>query len=193
MNTNYSSNGRKVVHRRFAALLTVLFMTILLSAAAWATPVDLTQFSEEGPGGGVWTLQNGNTSVFQSVNSSTPTFFISDNPFINNKFTGTLKVEEAGGDNDFIGFVFGYKQPFSGNGDAATDFDFILFDWKQGDQGAATRGFHLSRVVGDFSTPNDPQIDHGNTGATNPFWSHVDDVDANSSFTNLGTRNGVYL
>lgn len=152
-----------------------------------AGAVDLSTWSEEGPGGGVWTVAGDNNSVFQSVNSSTPTFFISDDPFINSRFTGTITVEESGGDNDFIGFVFGYQAPFSANSDATTDFDYLLFDWKQGNQASATEGFYLSRVTGDFS---DNSISHGTTSATNPFWSHVDNVDANSSFTVLDSLIG---
>ncbi len=175
-----------------SALNRLKFVAILLTMPAFETavvraaPVDLTSWSEEGPGGGVWTVSGGGVTVLQSVNSVTPTFFISDDPFINSMFTGTLKVEESG-DNDFIGFVFGYKMPFDANGDATTDFDYLLFDWKQGNQASATAGFHLSKVSGDFS---DNSISHGNQSATNPFWSHVNNVDMNSTFTTLASDVG---
>jgi len=163
----------------------VLLVTLNVNAGL----IDLSSWSEEGPGGGVWTVAGDNNSVFQSENSITPTFFISDNPFIDSTFTGTIAVETAG-DDDFIGFVFGYKSPFSGNGDATTDFDFLLFDWKQGNQGSATLGFHLSHVEGDFS---DNSISHDDRGTNNPFWSHVDNVDSNSSFTVLDSLIGAGL
>lgn len=160
----------------------ILLVTLNVNAGL----IDLSSWSEEGPGAGVWTVAGDNNSVFQSVNSSTPTFFISDNPFINSKFTGNITVETTS-DDDFIGFVFGYKSPFSGSGDTSTDFDFLLFDWKQGNQGSAISGFHLSHVEGDFS---DNDISHGDRGPTNPFWSHVDNVDSNSSFTLLDSLTG---
>ena len=172
------------------SLKKLIFLTTLAfySSSSIAGLVDLSSWSEEGPGGGVWTVAGDNNSVFQSVNSPTPTFFISDNPFINSKFTGTITVEENGGDNDFIGFVFGYKAPFSASGDASTDFDFLLFDWKQGDQASATEGFYLSRVIGDFS---DNTISHSTTSSGNPFWSHDVNVDSNSSFTVLDSLTGA--
>lgn len=162
-----------------------LFGVAVFASVAVATPIDLTGWSEEGPGGGVWTVNGAGDAVFQSVNSPTPTFFISDNPFLNNTFNGSLTV--GSGDNDFIGFVFGYTAPFAANADATTDFEYLLFDWKQGDQASATAGFHLSKVTGDFS---DNSINHSDTSGSNPFWSHVDNVDGNSSFTVLGSDIG---
>ncbi len=166
-------------------LLCFLGVALCASNAVSGT-IDLTGWSEEGPGGGVWTVNGGGSAVFQSVNSSTPTFFISDDPFINNTFSGSLTV--GSGDNDFIGFVFGYTAPFSANADATTDFEYLLFDWKQGNQASATEGFHLSKVTGDFA---DNSISHGDTSVTNPFWSHVDNVDGNSSFTVLDSDLGA--
>lgn len=142
---------------------------------SYSTPIliDLSAWSEEGPGGGVWSLSGDNNSVFQSVNSPTPTFFISDNPFINSTFTGSITVSAGAGDNDFIGFVFGYNAPFSGNSDASTDLDFILFDWKQADQSpGAEEGFHLIKVDGDFSNNT---LTHAS--GSSAFWTH-DESDA---------------
>ncbi len=167
--------------------LSILAILFLYANTALAGLVDLSTWSEEGPGGGSWTVAGDNNSVIQSVNSATPTFFISDDPFINSVFTGTIAVETTG-DDDFIGFVFGYQQPFSGNGDATTDFDFLLFDWKQANQDTGTEGFYLSQVSGDFS---DNGISHTVLTTNNPFWSHVDNNDGNSSFTLLDALTGA--
>ncbi len=164
------------------------FLTLML-ANVQAGLIDLSSWSEEGPGAGNWVVAGDNNSVLQTKNSSNPTFFISDNPFINSKFTGNITVETAG-DDDFIGFVFGYKSPYSDNGDAVKDFDFLLFDWKQGNQGSAVKGFHLARVEGDFSGKN---IGHSNSTVSNPFWSHVDNTDTNSSFVTLDSLIGAGL
>jgi hypothetical protein len=151
------------------AALSISFPTITL-----ALPLDLSGWSEEGPGGGVWNVAGDNNSVTQSVNSSTPTFFISDDPFINSTFSGSIRVNTAA-DDDFIGFVFGYQTPFSDNGDNSKDMDFILFDWKQAPQsGGADEGFQLVRVNGDFS---DNDLIHGH--AASAFWDH-DSADADS-------------
>jgi len=170
----------------FIRIICFSFVVLTISSAQ-AGLIDLSSWIEEGPGAGVWTVAGDNNSVLQTKNSSTPTFFISDSPFINSQFTGTIAVETAG-DNDFIGFVFGYQTPFTSKGDAETSFDFLLFDWKQENQGSGLSGFHLSRVIGDFSDNN---ISHSTGGNSNPFWSHVDNNDANSSFTVLDSLTGA--
>lgn len=161
------------------------FLTLML-ANVQAGLIDLSSWSEEGPGAGNWIVAGDNNSVLQTKNSSNPTFFISDNPFINSQFTGNITVETKS-DDDFIGFVFGYKSPYADNGDAAKDFDFLLFDWKQGNQGSAVSGLHLSRVEGDFSGQN---ISHSNSTASNPFWSHEDIITNNYSFITLASLTG---
>lgn len=69
-----------------------------------------------------WDLQPGNTSVLQSVNSDA-SLFVSDFDAVGQEIRGTWKVETTG-DDDFMGFVFGYQ----GRG------QYYLFDWKQVDQ-----------------------------------------------------------
>lgn len=106
--------------------------------------VDLNTWSEKGPpGNGNWTVAADGSNVFQSINGN-PTFFVSPNDFSNTTVQGSFGVETTG-DDDFIGFVFGYQTP-QGTG---TDFDFLLFDWKQGNQSGSTAGFTLSYVNGD--------------------------------------------
>ncbi|MCP4324951.1 MAG: hypothetical protein GY787_24510 [Alteromonadales bacterium] len=172
-------------------ILWIMLSSFILSMvpSVQAGLIDLNSWSEEGPGAGNWVVAGDNNSVLQTKNSSNPTFFISYNPFIDSKFTGNITVETTG-DDDFIGFVFGYKSPYSDNGDAAKDFDFLLFDWKQGNQGSAVKGFHLARVEGDFSGKN---IGHSNSTVSNPFWSHVDNIDTNSSFVTLDSLIGAGL
>lgn len=99
--------------------------------------IDLTNWTATS--GGTWTVDSSGTSVLQTQNGQ-PTYFLSDTDYINTKFDGTFGVETAG-DDDFIGFVFGYN-----NSD-----DFLLFDWKQSDQnfsGMAYSGFTLSHITG---------------------------------------------
>lgn len=69
-----------------------------------------------------WDLQPGNTSVLQSVNSDA-SIFLSDFDAVGQEIRGTWRVE-TGGDDDFMGFVFGYQ----GRG------QYYLFDWKQSSQ-----------------------------------------------------------
>ena len=115
-------------------------------------PLDLNTWSRQGnPANGNWIVSADGTSVLQTVNGS-PTFFVGPDDLIDTTIRGTFRVETAE-DDDFIGFVIGFKRP-AGN---ENTFDFILLDWKQAIQDVngfvADAGFTLSRVSGDISDP----------------------------------------
>ncbi|WDE12054.1 PEP-CTERM sorting domain-containing protein [Thalassomonas haliotis] len=114
--------------------LFALVAVLGLSSQVNATPIDLSNWTET-PGGD-WTLAADGSSVFQSTNGQ-PTYFLSENTYINTEFNGTFGVETSS-DDDYIGFVFGYN-----NSD-----DYLLFDWKQGEQSSAYSGFTLSQISG---------------------------------------------
>lgn len=64
---------------------------------------------EGGPNTGTWTVQNSGTTVYQSVNSANPTFFLSSQLFPNNVIIeGKMKIDNDG-DDDYVGLVFDYK------------------------------------------------------------------------------------
>lgn len=121
------------------------FLAAAAVAGAQAATVDLTGWVAEGPGG-TWTVAADKNSVFQSVNG-TPTVFYSDFNGQGRALSGQIRVESTG-DDDFIGFVLGF-QP--GNLSSATT-DYILIDWKQGNQSAfgctGDAGLAISRVTG---------------------------------------------
>lgn len=75
-----------------------------------------------------WQVDVTNTSVTQITNAK-PTLFLSDIECNNNKIDGSFSVDDNTGD-DFIGFVFGFKD--TGH--------YYLFDWKQADQTHASYG-----------------------------------------------------
>jgi hypothetical protein len=137
------------------------------AAAGAPLPIDLTGWTEQGPpANGTWAVSGGGTEVSQSLNGG-PTFFVSPNAYINTTFTGKFMVQTAG-DDDIIGFVFGYRSPLAG--DATDDFDFLLFDWKQLQQffaaTTAQEGFSLNRVNGTFEALPI------NGGVNDVFWHH---------------------
>lgn len=147
-----------------------------LGASAAEVPIDLGTWQQRGvPGNGNWIVAPGGSSVQQTINGN-PTFFVSGNDQINTTLRGKIKVETTG-DDDFVGFVFGFNSP-AGTG---TDMDFLLFDWKQASQGAATEGFGLARVQG-----NIPNVD-----ADPVFWNRVDN--AAFGYDNLATNFGSTL
>jgi len=118
---------------------------LILSTSSFANASLLDLNAWTGTSGGNWIVDNNGTSVLQTINGN-PTYFLSDTNYINTKFDGTFGVETTS-DDDFIGFAFGYNN----------SNDFLLFDWKQGNQGTAQSGFTLSKI----------------TGADVDFWGHT--------------------
>ncbi len=103
---------------------------------------DLSKWVVEGPpGNGGWRISKDGQSVLQTTNGG-PTFFVSPRSVINTTIRGRIVVNTAS-DDDYIGFVFGFQSP---NTQQPDYLDFLLFDWKQGDQGVAKEGFCLREV-----------------------------------------------
>jgi len=93
------------------------------------TPIVLTDWTVEAdPDRGVWTLAPDGLSVTQGTNGQ-PTFFVSPNDYFDVEIRGTWQAGSAG-DDDFIGFVFGYESPLSANGDFEDDYQTFLLAWK---------------------------------------------------------------
>ena len=83
------------------------------------------QFSQS-----VWTVAADGKSVVQSFTGGLATFFISPNNIIDATVSGKFRVEHPVA-HDYIGLVFGYRSPITGNGDPDETVRAILFDWKK--------------------------------------------------------------
>lgn len=156
------------------AALAALFAATSVGAAPIA--IDLSTWSKRGPAAnGNWVVAPGGESVRQTVNGD-PTFFVSAGDEFNTTLRGRIRVDTTG-DNDYIGFVFGFNGPDS----TGNDMDFWLFDWKQADQSSggqlAREGFAVSRVNGTI------------TDYLPGFWGHTD----SSAFDVLATNFGDTL
>ena len=166
-------------------IISSIAAAVLLSGAAYAAPVDLSSWGENGfkgnLGAGNWTLQSGNNAVRQSTNGDPTVFFEAGSNAQGTSLAGTI-TPESSTDDDFIGFVLGYQD---GELDS-TNSDFWLIDWKQGTQtfGGQTAlvGLSLSHVTGDIA--NGPN-------ATNSFWNHTSTVNEVQRATNLGSTGWV--
>jgi hypothetical protein len=137
-------------------------------------PVNLSGWAAEdypavaGFGGGKWVLSGGGASVTQTVNGQ-PVFFASDfTSSYGTDIEGQIRVLSAGGDDDYIGFAFGFRR-----GDSTNAFaDYLLVDWK-----AATQSFN-------FGAPSDTPGSTAKRGlavsrvrgipTADEFWGHVD-------------------
>ncbi|MES2991404.1 MAG: PEP-CTERM sorting domain-containing protein [Pseudomonadota bacterium] len=124
--------------------------TALLSAAPLAVsaaPLDLSSWTPltlnypGGQGAGSWVLSAGNTTVKQVINAD-PSFYLNNLNQTKYSIDGTWRVDAGTGDDDYMGFVFGYQN----------SSNFYLFDWKQGTQGyvgrTAAEGMAIKKFTG---------------------------------------------
>lgn len=125
-------------------IFSVALALFLVSPQAQAGPVDLStwsvvQYEFNSQPNANWVLSMGNTVATQTVNADA-SILLSDFNLTNSVINGSWQVTTTG-DDDFMGFVFGYQ----GRG------SYYLFDWKQGDQndplGFAQRGMSVKRVT----------------------------------------------
>ena len=139
------------------------------------TQVDLNTWIQEGDiSRGDWNVSASGDQVIQTANKR-ETFFVSPDSFLNVVIHGSFKTTDD--DDDFMGFVFGYKGPV-GN---TSDYDFYLFDWKKSYQNSGIRGavayegFSLSKVTGDYSQNGGcysaPKYTCDSTAKY--FWNHI--------------------
>ncbi len=109
-------------------------MLLLYSSITYAYE-NLSIWEQQGdPVNGNWEFTPGNNETVVQLINGNPTFYVSPTEFINGKISGYFKTDNAQ-DDDYMGFVLGYKSPLAVNGDSYTDYDFILFDWQNGNKG----------------------------------------------------------
>jgi hypothetical protein len=116
---------------------------ISTTAVAAPQPVDLSSWKANGNGN--WVLQSGNNAVQQGINGA-PTVFHNNKNSQGTALSGQITVKTTS-DDDYIGFVLGYNNNDLTNSSA----DYLLIDWKQGDQsyyGAGQKGLAISQVSG---------------------------------------------
>ncbi len=149
----------------------MFYVAFICSNAAIAAPVDLTPWTADGDGAITWTVQAGNTDVLVTGNANPAVFHngLNSQGF---RLSGTVEVQTMS-DDDFMGFVLGYNNGDITNGAA----DYLLIDWKQGDQTAfganALEGLAISQVNGALT----------NTDA----WGHIGNVTELQRATNFGS------
>lgn len=127
-----------------------LAFTGLLSAVAGganAAALDLSGWSPltldytGGQAAGNWELEPGNTAVTQTVNAD-PSFYLNNLNQTSYTMQGSWQVQPGSGDDDYMGFVFGYQN----------SSNFYLFDWKAGTQPyvgrTATEGMTIKKFDG---------------------------------------------
>ena len=115
--------------KSFCFIIIFSFVFIFANFNSYATenePMDLSDWSSiilakdrDGHATPNWKLGTSNTTITQTLNSKASAY-INNADCVNKKIEGTFSVDSAE-DDDFIGFVFGYRD--IGH--------YYLFDWKQ--------------------------------------------------------------
>lgn len=141
------SHAMPPVLEKYCVLLVAIALTPGFLPAAEAAPIDLSSWSPltlDFPGGqaaGNWVLEAGNTAVKQVINAD-PSFYLNNQNQTQYSIDGSWQVTQSGGDDDYMGFVFGYQN----------SSNFYLFDWKQGAQGysgaSANEGMSIKKFQG---------------------------------------------
>ncbi|MCK5776824.1 MAG: hypothetical protein KAH25_11635, partial [Bacteroidales bacterium] len=122
-------------------------------------------------------LPSSSSSVVCSSSDWQPSFFVNNDSLLNVKISGNIIFSAGMNDDDFVGFVFGYKphpdasKTSVGNGNENYNH-YYLFDWRKNYQEApeafggfpAREGFNLSYVDGVL--PTDP------ISVYHSFWGH---------------------
>lgn len=128
-----------------------------------------------------WNVIDDN-AVICSSSDWQPSFLVNNNPLLNVKITGEMYANPLLNDDDFIGFVFGYKSPNINT--QSNDNHFYLFDWKKEGQYCpeafgnfyANEGFGLVEAKG--------LLDGGRISTYRHFWGHLN----SENFTLLDYR-----
>ncbi len=141
-----------------------------------APPFDLRVASPEGWGGSgdVWTVSADGLSATSS-NDEDPVVLVAERDAMAAPLSFDVVVEA--GDDDYIGWALGIEP----GDESEPTADWLLIDWKQGDQNAygedAFEGLAISRVTG---IPTQSE-----------FWGHVGPVVELARATNLGSAGWV--
>ena len=90
-----------------------------------------------------WAILAGGAEAVQLLNA-TPSLLYGDLTSFGNTLEGTLRVDPACGDDDFIGFALGFEPGDSTNPEA----DYVVVDWKKANQGTTGYGLKAYRVLG---------------------------------------------
>ncbi|MCM8531847.1 MAG: PEP-CTERM sorting domain-containing protein [Lentisphaeraceae bacterium] len=121
----------------------VFIALVSLTSVLSAAPVDLSSWTKKDYNFNLqppsnWVLSNNNNTVTQ-VENSDPSVFLNGVDQSNFSMNGTIRVNQTG-DNDLIGFVFGYQD----------SSNFYVFDWKQDPQvyanTTAQEGFSIKKI-----------------------------------------------
>jgi len=137
--------------------ISILLFSLYLSLSAHSQCEVLSDFNDYSIYGMSTTIQWNPSNTYSVVCNSSdwqPSFFVNKDSLLNVKISGDIFIPSATNDDDFVGFIFGYKSP---NASSPSNLNnYYLFDWRKNDQYAPTEfggnlaleGYNLSYVEG---------------------------------------------
>ena len=157
--------------KKGALVISLCFLCMYFTNAD-AALVDLSTWNPEsyasvtGFPSAKWVLSADGTSVAQSKNAQ-PTLFYSDFNAINSTVIGTFVV--PGGDDDYVGFALGFNPGDTTNSSA----DYLLIDWKKGNQSYNFHGASSNSTPGTTAHAGLAVSRVTGIPAADEFWGHT--------------------
>ncbi len=171
-------------------LYVILFIIVGVHQASSQCKIsaDFNDFTVNGMSTTIQWQSQAENSVICHSSDWQPSFFVNQDSLLNVKITGEVYMGYNHGDDDFLGFVFGYKSPTIST--ESNDNRFYLFDWKKVSQHApdefggflAREGFCL--ISADGMIPGDPVDTYKH------FWGHEEGDNFEVLAENYGNNNG---
>ncbi|MBM25493.1 MAG: hypothetical protein CL760_07405 [Chloroflexi bacterium] len=113
----------------------------------YGTKIDLNEWFTT-DSNGAWSVSNDGTYAYQAINGNNTIFQSKATTYGNTTIKGRMRVRASGGDDDFIGMVFG----------KTSESDFYLWSWKKLNQsingGVSYEGHYLAHVTGGVGAIN---------------------------------------
>ena len=155
--------------------ISILLISFFLSFNSYSQCQVVSDFNDYSVNGMSTTIQwnlLSSSSVICSSSDWQPSFFVNSDSLLNVKITGEIYMSSSTNDDDFVGFVFGYKSPI-GNAISNNNI-YYLFDWRKNTQSApsayggyiAEEGFNLTHARG--------VIEDNPVTTYQYFWGHAE-------------------
>ena len=181
-------NGLNNIKMKFFSILFCLLLTFITFNSFSQEIVDLSTWEQRGDlNNGNWVYDSNANSVKQT-NNSNPTFYVSDQNFINKTITGEIYVNTSS-DDDFIGFVLGFEEPTAS---LLNRYKFLLVDWKQLDQDPSNNTLAKAeiRLIYYDKAANDPGNIFWSTPTQTSTWGVIDIYEPSPSFPDVNSQGG---
>ncbi|MFD2530816.1 MBG domain-containing protein, partial [Polaribacter marinaquae] len=177
----------KYFYKRFKVAIVVFISLVNVNDLYAQTQVSFSNWVKRGASAnGDWEYDSANEKLTQKINGS-PTFYVSNDNYINKSVEGRFKVATTG-DDDFAGFVLGFESAVD---DSGTENKFLLIDWKQGNQTVSPEGTANAEIrLSYFDTTQNENTIFWETQTANSTWGNIAVYEPSASFSGVNSSGG---